>query len=438
MTSVSRAVVECKIEWDSWPAGTLLIAIDDADTQAGSIAIDDTDTAAGVIATGDWTVVFDGAYDDVSSKVAAVVIDQGRDDLLTSMLAATATVTLRDPTGLLNHSNPASPIAAKIDDRMHPISIRLRGADAVWRPRFYGFTRRIRWSPTGRKGVATVECVDLTYWLSRAKPTIAATGPTTTGAAIGLILDSVTWADPNARVLADGDPIPGFSADGTVSGLELIAGLLAAERGVFYIDGMGRAIYEDRHARLLRASEATIADRLTHYEPEVDFDLVQNGVTVQRVAADGTVLYTSTVTDAASRALIGPSDADPIQSVYIASDLQADNLAAWLLPLLSDPTSPTREVSIDGRDPDLLNAILDLNLVDRFTATTTAAGGSTGDYHVEHFTLTLNPGGRLSGDYLVSRATTEVILEIAVDDADLSVGTIATDDADLAAGVIVY
>ena len=93
-----------------------------------------------------------------------------------------------------------------------------------------------------------------------ARPIIAATGPTTTGAAIGIILDSVGWTEPGMRSLDVGDAIPDFSADGTKTALELIEELLVAERGILFVNGSGVVVYRSRNARASQASLATISD----------------------------------------------------------------------------------------------------------------------------------------------------------------------------------
>lgn len=436
MTSVSRATLEVYVEWGSFAAGSLAIATNDADATVGSIATDDADIAAGVLQADDWTASFAGAYDNVSARVATATIERGRDDLFTEMLAGTANLSLRDPDGIFNHANALSPLYGLIDDRLHPVLIKLTRA-GVTRARFYGLTRRVTWQPTGRKGTASIECVDLFYYLQRARPVIAATGATTTGAAIALILNAIQWIDPSARVLATGDPIPDFSADGSRTALELIGELLEAERGVFYVDGTGRAIYEDRYARELRPVETTIVDRMTHLAPEVDFDLIRNRVRVTRLDAAGVEIYTAEAVDADSVSRFGYSDFPEIQTTYLASNAAADALAAGILPLVVLPSSPIREFTVDGRDPDLLDAILDLDLLDRFQLQE-LEGGTVAGVHVERFKITVTGGGRVAGEYLLSPASDFGLLLIATDDADVTSGSIATDDADVAAGTLVY
>lgn len=437
MTSVARADIEALVEWGAFPTGALAIAADDADTFAGTIAADDTDTAAGTLETSDYLATFAGPYDNLAARFVSARIRAGRDDLLATMQGRTMTLTVRDADGLFNQANPASPLYGSIDDRMHPVSLRLR-TGGVWRARFYGLTRRVTWQPRGRKGETVIECVDLFYWLQRAKPIIAPMGPTTTGAAIGAILDSVQWIDPTARALATGDTIPDFSADGSRSALELIGDLLEAERGVFYVRGDGVAVYEDRYARLQRLSEATIADRMSHVAPEVDFDLVRNRVRVTRLdPVTGDPTYTAEAVDVDSAIRIGYSDFPEIQTVYLESDAAADALAAAILPLVIEPSSPIRNFELDGREADLLAAVLDLELLDRFTLSE-SEGGSAGDFHVERFDLSVVAGGRVSGSYLLSKASIYAMLQIAADDADLVVGTIAADDSDVGAGTLVY
>lgn len=437
MTSVARADIEPLVEWGAFPGGTLAIASSDADVAAGTFAASDADTAAGTMLALDAVATFAGTYDNLAARFVSATIRAGRDDLLSTMQGRTMTLTVRDADGLFNQANPASPLYGTIDDRMHPVSLRLR-AGGVWRPRFYGLTRRVAWQPRGRRGETVIECVDLFYWLQRSNPILASIGPTTTGAAIGRILDSVRWLDPAARSLAVGDAIPDFSADGSKTALTLIGELLEAERGVFYVRGDGVAVYEDRYDRIARFSEATIADRMSHVAPEVDFDLIRNRVRVSRVdPATGDVIYTAEASDSDSISKIGYSDFPEIQTVYLSSNAQADALAAAILPVVVEPTSPIRDFVVDGREADLLAAILDLELVDRLTISE-AEGGSAGDFHVERLELQVVAGGRVTGSYLLSAASSFGFLAIATNDADLTVGTIAADDADVAAGTIVY
>jgi hypothetical protein len=436
--SVPLVSVELLVQWAETGAGSLEIAADDADLTVGTIAANDADTAAGVITAPEFSAAFGGPYDDLSSLFRDGTVQRGRGDDLSQTQAATGQFTVRDNTGLFNYKNPASPLYGQIETMMHPIRWRIRSG-GTWKTKFWGYTQRITHQPGPRKAVTVFQCVDLFYRLDNANPVIAATGSTTTGAAIGAILDAVGWPDsPDARSLATGDNIPNFSADGTKSGLQLIGDLLTAERGDFYLRGDGVPVYEDRYARFLKPSQGTIIDLMTDLQPEVDFDRVRNTVTVSRTDDTGTVLYTATASNPTSIDEMGEIAAEPITTPYLELDSDADSLASWLLDLLADPTPAARSLAIDGRATDLINLILDLELGDRLTIQE-PTGGTDGDFMVEQLQLAVVAPGRLSGAYTLSTPVSDFIpLFIAADDTDTGVGTIAASNTDTAAGVLVY
>lgn len=275
---------------------------------------------------------------------------------------------------------------------------------------FYGWTRRFKWEPEGRKGITRVECVDLFYWLKRVKPIIAATGPTTTGAAIGLVLDAAGLTDPALRDLNVGDNIPDFTADGTKDALTLIGELLQAERGVFYAAGNGTATYRSRLARLSMDSVATITDRMTLLGPGVDFESVYTRVTVKRTQNSYTAVAES---DATTIQRLGHVDLPTIETSYLNSNAEADALAAGILAQVETPRPPVYRYRIDNRDAGLQEQLLARELVDRIT-TSESVGGTSGDYHIDRMEHTLETSGgrrRHTVNWLLSKAGAADALE---------------------------
>jgi hypothetical protein len=389
---IARATHRLQIGWGSYNAG--LISFDHS-----------TFGGTDVFGISPLDSTFGGTYDDVSSRLATGRFSRGRDNNLDVMLAGEATIDLRDPLGIFNPNNVTGPLYGQLEDRLHPVKWEATTASGR-RGLFAGWTRRFRWEPGGRKGITRVECVDAFYWLERAKPLISSTGVTTTGAAIGLILDAVELSDPSMRALDTGDTIPDFEADGSKTGLELIQDLLQAERGVFYISGDGLATYRSRLSRLTAPSTATFDHRVTAIEPGVDFDAAKTRVTVTRVDAAGTATYTGTATSSgASYQKLGYSDLPEIRTPYLISDAQADELASWILAQVQTPTPPMYGFKIDGRDSDLLEQILDRDLVDRITANT-PRGNTQGEYHIDRLTINVDAKGLMASDWLLSRATT--------------------------------
>lgn len=402
MTSVARSPYRAEVGWSGYATGLFTI---------GTSLIGGPDT----LGSGLYSEAFTGLYDNVSADLDRITISRGRDDTLANMVAGEASIFLRDPNGFYSPQSPTSPLAATMEDRLHPARISAKTAPPLpyYQPLFYGYAKRIVWEPQGRRGITQIELVDLFYWLERARPKIAATGTTTTGAAIGKVLDAIGW--PTTAALRDldvGDTIPDFSADGSVTGLDLIAGLLEAERGVFYIGPSGIPAYESRHARTLRAaSTVAIQNVMTRAQPSVDFGLIRNSVSVIRTQT----AFEAFVTDPASILKVGPADLAAISTPYLSSDAQATALATWLLSQVKQPRSPMRSLTIDNREAALKAAMLFANLVDRWTVQE-GRGGTNGDYFIEHLahTIEFGRGTRHSLALLLSEATGVAAFQIGV------------------------
>ena len=393
-TSIPLACWAVEVSWSAAARGVFVI-----DTSQ----LDDTAAMIGVSAFDD---AFDGPYDNITGYVDEIRVEHGRSDDLTLINEGSATVILRDRNALFSPENPLSPLYDSIDDRLHPIRIRATLA-SVTTVQFFGWVRRLTWQPRGRSGYATLECVDLLYWLGRAKPVIASTGPSpiTVGQAIGLVLDAIGFVDPAMRDLADGDSIEDFSADGTKTGLQIIQELLDVDRGTFYIASSGVATYETRHARATASTAGTLTNEMRAVGPGVDADRVRTRVTVTRT---GGTPQTAEDTDASNR--WGPSDGPSIDSPYLPSDEAALALAQYIISQSKSPRSPLRSVDFDGRTAALLTQLLRRDFGDKITVSE-AAGGTTGSFHLEQKKLAVKPrSGLVTGSWIVSRATANPVV----------------------------
>lgn len=396
MAQVAQARYQLWISWQAYNLG--LLTFDES-------LFDSAD----VFAVSPLDASFGGAYDDVSGRLRRATWSRGRNNNLDTMLAGAASFELRDPLGIFNPDNPAGPLYGQLEDRLHPVKLVATLAGVTY-PLFYGWTRRFAWEPEGRRGVTLIECVDLLYWLKRVKPVIANPGPTTTGVCIALVLDAAGLTDPALRDLDTGDTIPGFTAaDGTKDGVELIEALLAAERGVFFAAGDGAATYRSRLSRLTMDSVATISDRMTALAPGVDFESAFTRVTVKRTQNGYTAVAAS---DAVTIQRLGYVDLPTIETPYLSTDTQADDLAASILAQIDTPRPPVYGYRLDNRETDLLTQVLARELVDRFT-TSEAVGGTDGDFHIDRMQHSLETRGRRrhTVDWLLSRASAAAPLE---------------------------
>ncbi len=398
-TTVPVCAWKVEVSWSANARDVFVVGVSqlDGDPTLGVSAFDDA---------------FGGPYDDVTAAVDSIDITQGRSDDLERMSANSGRVVIRDPGAVFSPENPSSPLAGDLGERLHPcrITAYLPGNSI---PQFYGWIRRLSWQPSGRGGTATLELVDLFYWLQRESPVIAATGPTTTGAAIGLVLDAVGWIDPALRSLTAGDPIPNFTAAGTDTGLQLISGLLDAERGVFYVGPDGVATFADRHARAAAVSTGLLSNEMKAIGPGIDADRVKTRVQVTR---EGGVTQLAEDTNASAR--WGPSDGDQISSPYLTSDDQALQLAQFIVSQQKNARSRLRSVDFDGRTAGLLNHLLVRRFGDMVTIGE-AAGGTFGDFFVEQRTVAVKPVGTvIDGSWIVSRAPAERSFLLSTDVLD--------------------
>jgi len=403
MAAVARASYNAYVSWLAYNVG--LLSFDHS-------LFDGTD----VFGVSPLDASFGGTYDDVSARLDTATITRGRSNNLDVVLAGSASVDLRDPAGLFNPNNASGPLYGQLEDRLHPIRLTGTQAGVGTFGLFYGWVQDFAWQPSGRRGITRLNCVDLFYWLDRANPVIASTGPTTTGAAIGKILDSVGATDIGMRDLGVGDTIPDFSANGvgalaTGNGLQLIQGLLEAERGVFFVAGTGKATYRSRLDRLTRTSAHTFTDTFTGAEPGVDWNQAYTRVTIKRTQTG----HTAIAINPPGIAKVGYNDLPEIDTPYLNSDGQCDDLAAWVLSQNVSAKPPVRDFTIDSRTTDLLTQALTRELVDRITATE-SRGGSSGDSHIDSLSQVIDAHGGLTATWLLSKAST---LQAAVFDSGL-------------------
>lgn len=225
-------------------------------------------------------------------------------------------------------------------------------------PYFYGFLRRIYSTPS-RRGYVSFSAVDLLTRMAKIKPTIAAVPNTDTGASIGKVLDALEWTTPSLRDLDNGDPFPSFSADGSKDGVQLVQELLDAERGAFFIEKGGAAIFRGRHHRLVYSPNAAVLNLMTAFDAEVDEELIRNRATVTRTGG-----VAQTATDADSIAEFGVNDQDAIESPYFISDAVALGLAQWIVMTGKNPDQRVRSLELDAREEGLLATILRCDLGD--------------------------------------------------------------------------
>jgi len=332
---------------------------------------------------------FTGTFTDVTDDVDAnVEVVFGSDDLAGAVQASTCEFDLIHPldVGYWNPRNLGS-VPNSVNPgfkEMRPVQISVNDGVTTW-GLFFGFIRNAHFD--AESGLCHVHCEDLLLWLSRVYPVIGATGPTTVGAAIGLILDAINWTDSSLRDLAAGDTIANFSADGTKTGVDLISDLLSADRGTVYVDpDTGVFTYRDRHYSQIASPVATLTNQLVELGADLDVDRIATRVTAQREGG-----LPQTAIDAEAEGLYGRGELSLITSPYLRSDADAYLLATDVLAEKKLSAPPVR-AQVQNDDASTLQLQLTLRPLQAIDILEDLAGTS-GTYTVQQIRQNLDVQG---------------------------------------------
>lgn len=393
----------------------------------GNSTLDGVDVLDGLGAA-----VFSGTYDTVTSDVSeGPRITIGRDSSLALFEASRCTFTLNKP-GSPDYYNPnavagQSPLAGLTPgfEPMRPVRVQVKTPGAAsWSTIWYGFIRRADWDSDDQR--CRVDCEDLFLWLSRVRPTFTdaeatAAGVTNAATAIGFILNLAGWTNTAYRDLGDGTDLGTSLTLDTVAtpdktALQLIADILEADRGFFWVQG-GVATYKPRSYKFERTSLATLQSEMLRTGSSLDLDRIVNRQSV--TATGGTAQEAN---DFTSQARYGLSDGQAIDSAYLASDTEAANLAKFILQSTATPEPPI-SLEIDNDSETNLVRMMTWKVLDRLSApisfqrftfdTSTFGGtdgfGGTSDYHVERIEQEFSvQGNYIRTAYALSRRGSEV------------------------------
>ena len=367
----------------------------------GTSTIDGSDVIAGTFGGNVFdTIPTSSAGGD--AWVMRVEISRGRNSESLFMEHGRCRIVLADPDGIYNHLNPASSLAGYLVP-MRPVRVRAT-YDGTTYGRFYGYISRIEHDPVARESY--LECVDLFEWLATQTPTIASTGATTVGAAIGLVLDAVEFTDPALRSLDTGRAIADFSAGGTLSALALIGSLIAYDRGACFVAGDGIFTFQAGETRYQRtASAATFTGSLiSQVKTAIDVNQIVNR---QKVTKTGGAEQEAEDDD--SRRDYSYRDGGAITSAYFASDAEALSLAKWLVILQANGRPPVRGVALINSSADKITQQFTRGIGDVVTVTEDRGGT---DYlgTIEAIQETHRPGSILRSTFLIPERTVQAFV----------------------------
>lgn len=352
------------------------------------------------LAASSWSALFDGPYDDLTAIARTIGIQRGRDNDLTEFRAGQLDLAMRDAAGIYNPYNSSSPLVIGGNlDSDKPIRV---GAviDDVTYPLIYAFITDIDGDPSGY-GTVQITAADFLDKFDRQSPILTGLAPgMTDGQIIGLILDWYQWQEPGMRNLAVGDTINAAytRADGTRSGLALVAELMEAERGLAFVAASGAVTYIDRNLRYATTSLGTIDRSMKAFQVGRSNSNVKNTWTVQRTdMADNPIGAPQTAGDDVSDGKHGPIS-QTITTPFLNTDAQALSLAQYLVNRTKSGMSLVYDVPLSIFDKPALIQAVSREIGDRVTLTIEPRNmpARTGDFYIEAITHSIDttPGSQ--------------------------------------------
>lgn len=263
--------------------------------------------------------------------------------------------------------------------------------DAVLTPfyLFTGYVERwdVRYFSTTNLSTATLHCVDAFKYFNLTEiPTPMVQSQEDSGLRIDAILDEIGWAS-GERVIAVGDvEVPAMTVE-KVSALAAIQDIAKAERGLFYMNGRGNAVYEDRSHRNTMLSSGLWTDApsdideypYSSFITRLDDSDIWNHIVVRRTGGIEQSVEDATSIAAYFRRTLVMDD------MLLVSDAAALEAADWTLAQFKDvrerPEVMTIEPATRSDTDDTWAAVIgrdisDVVQIDRRTPDLTDTTGS--------------------------------------------------------------
>ena len=364
----------------------------------GTSKLGSTDEIGGAFPIESWT--------DITSAVQQVTISRGRQDATSAIQASTCTITLIDRTGKYNAANQAGPLyGLLVASRPMRVYVVYKGVTYnLWT----GVVSEIVAAASKASPYASISGTDLLERLSQEEPNIANVPSTTTGAAIGMVLDAVGWFS-SRRSIAAGDPIVNFGSNSgqaqdsvvsingvvtiipaAVKALDLINQLLDHEGGVFFIDADGNAVYQDF------IGETSVSGSVN------STNLVAPGVSISTIFNRAVVTASTGAAqeylDGTSASKYGPRDAPntPLTAQWLPDEASAAALAARLV--IISQTEPVWNLTLQRGDlsvpanQTIYTNMISLDIGD-LIAVNDPDSGTVGNCTIEGISHTIQSGG---------------------------------------------
>lgn len=325
------------------------------------------------LATPVWT--------DVTSYVCidrAITIRRGRQQSLARMEAGTLSLTLNNLDRRFDPTHAGSPYWPNVVPNRR-INVRATWAHITY-DLFTGFIDEWppEWPHTNDSRV-TIRATDAFKFFARKKISMTRNEEYSNWR-ISALLDAVGWPAADRSIGNGQSLIQAVTIEKTPI-LTHMLDVANSENGSVFVDGSGRIVFQNRHARLTSvassAVQSTFGDGLADLpyltlQPVYDESELYNEILVTRVG--GT---TQTAVDAASQAAYFPLTLER-SGLLITSDIEAQDAANWLLRRYSTPALHFRSLSMDGQAQDAIwPHALARAFGDRITARRMPPGGGS-------------------------------------------------------------
>lgn len=347
-------------------------------------------TDVGTIVEVDWNNngLFSDANEDVSVDVQWLHWERGRNNELERAISGQCEFYLRNDTGKYSPDNSSSPLSGNLKPGR---KVQVRTTSPIVKTHFTGYIEDIIPDPDPENLRCYIRAVDGAAQVLATKSvrSIIFTDKGA-GSAVDDSLDRVNWS-ATARILDTGQTtFPQWWSHDEYA-LDAIHKVEEAERGFFYIDGQGNAVYEDRHHRLKGAhltsqASLTAADIIKmNYQSRLRELKNEITIKVYRAVAGsaGSELWRLrqiVYLPAATRSILvmGQSSATTATAVFLAS--YSNPATSVITPVAT--TDYTANQAIDGTGTDITSQ-LTVSLVTSFAqgaAIAVTNGGPKGGY----------------------------------------------------------
>ena len=180
---------------------------------------------------------------DISDYVQSYSFRRGRDNVLSSFQAGTATLVVRNADGRFSPAYTGGAYYGVLDVMIRVrIEVILNG---ITYPRFWGYIQSIRPNPEDCWNFTNIELSDIFAWLSIRNALVSyGPGDTNAGTAIGTLLNIISWPAGLRELDAGYHTWPSAPSLGTTTALSQANTLAANDLGRFYGGQEGDAVFE--------------------------------------------------------------------------------------------------------------------------------------------------------------------------------------------------